>query len=278
MSGGYSKYSLNINMRQITVTDEMYASVKEKITKEDKSDFNEVYLDMLETQYKDYIENKDRPRALLKGRRRVRLAGLMGDRHGMLISSGCCLTEFKSVYTINYLEQLDLLFALAFNMTLDNARKGLDKVLQGKKTSREYLALILLTNICDIEKPTDITIGDLNKMEEVRDFLLVQIRNEIQNGQPVLSNLDGINYLNYLEVEDNPTNTLSIAVMIKLLKAVDKLNKKLVVQHYGRPGGGIVLSQDFSSISFASNNTFENLEIYHKGEKVILPLKEFRRS
>lgn len=278
MLSSYSKYALNINMRQLNIVPETYDRVVAGLANKVKGNLKDLYTEILESQYKDYTENLGKPKAVVQGRRKLRLAGLIGDRHGMLVSSGCCITEFKTIYTIDYLESLDMLFALAFNMTLENARKGLDKVLEGKETSREYLALILLNNICNTNKTTDVTIGDLNKIEEVREFLLVQIRNEINNGQPVLSNLEGINYLDYIEIDNNPTTALSVAIMIKLLKAVDRLNRKLVIQHYTKPRGGIILSQDYSSISFASDSEMPDFVITHKGEDITLKMRKHRRQ
>lgn len=275
--GSYSRYAMNINKRHLFIEPETYKRVHDNI-RESGQDYSDVYLEMLELQYKDYIDNKDRPKAAVQGRRSMSLAGLVGDRHGILVSSGCCLTEYKAIYTVDYVAQLELLFALAFNMTIGSAKKKIELVLKDKDTSKEYLALILLTNVFNIDKPTDITIGDLNKIDEVKDFLLSLIRDEVNNGVPVLGNLDGTNYLEYIELDDNPTSALSVSIMLKLLREADRLNKELVVKHYGRGGSGIVLSQDYSSISFASNDVIDSFTINHKGETIELPMKVHRRD
>ena len=275
----YTKYSMNINMRKIYISQDKTLKLLSDLenTKSDKSLYDQIVYCEIKDEFSDYLKIKDKPKSEIQGRRRWEVGPLLGDRHGFLITHGCCITEFKKQYTINLFERLDIIIAYAFNIKLSTVKEKLKVIIDRYNMSLKDLSLLCLAIQCpsDLIESSDVLLSDLSEFSEIKEYLLNLIRKTMYNSVPILSDIDGVDFTKSLEVTTSDDfELLPVALTFKLLLSTSKLIKSLVVDFYEKESDGIILSQDFCSITFSTNTTISKFVCNTDIEEIELPLKQ----
>ncbi len=260
---------MNLNNRALTLSAERVSSVIDALEKA-KDSLSNNKLELINRQLEDFETGAKLSKGDAKGRRRIDVAGILCDTQGYLVATGCCATGFKYTYTLDFTHLLPLAFSLAFNQKESDYIAPIRKLCEAHNISQEYFAFMLL-NIENFDTGSDITVGDLCELPGVEEFFSKLSIEKSTKGSHILSNIEGIDLTNFIEVSDSTSEHFSIALMFQLLFSINRVIVFAVVELNDKGYDGVILSKDAHTITFVTNSIMSPMIYYNtRQEKVAL--------
>lgn len=276
----YSKISLNINKKQIIVNEDKYYKTLDRLETiiNDTSDISaaeeaRIRKSLLEVEFSEYtskyVSNYSRET------RSVKIGDMLEDSFSYLIMEG--LTNYDKPYLniINFAEHLELLLAIAFEISIDEIHEKVLELAYRKGITPECLSLIV--TVGDSNGAVNVTVGELcNLHPKIKSFFNLIMSNKLQSNIPMIdSAVQGGSYSDIME-EPNPLNPTA-AFRLKLYTSLINPIKKLVTDFYDYKGArkDIVYSQFISGVVFNTIEPIKEYTFYYTGftQKFYLPHK-----